>query len=49
MEKNNEVFEQILDRIKSDVYISLKNLSGFLDSDSLKSFVDDVVSKLYKS
>lgn len=49
MERNKDVFDKLLESCKNDVYHAIRILSGFLDSDDLRVFVDDVILKLYSN
>lgn len=49
MERNKDVFDKLLESCKNDVYHAIRILSGFLDSDNLRVFVDDVILKLYSN
>lgn len=46
---NTDIYNQILDRLKSDCFASIKYLTAFMDKDSLCAFCNDVISKFYET
>lgn len=49
MDRNLDVYDKLLESCKNDCYHAIRILSGFLDSDSLRVFVDDIILKLYNN
>lgn len=46
---NKQIYDQVIDRLKTDVFNSIKILSAFFDESDVISFTTDIISKLYRS
>lgn len=45
---DTKVLEDITNNFKNNLFSDLKILTGFLNEEDLKNFIDDCLTKLYK-